>query len=146
MCQPLAFAEKLSDTKARLILRFPVGRSYLNPSKALQGGQQAAMFDIATTWLLTVLRKPGFWERMGTTRTLTVTCIRPALEGEMLRLEAKVRFQLYSNVTTSLIVVKTVNVGKRLALLKGVLIREEDGAIISTCEHDKYNDDNAYKL
>lgn len=37
--------------------------------------------------------------------------------------------------------IQTVNVGKRLALLKGVLKREKDGAIISTCEHQMYNVD-----
>jgi G:T/U-mismatch repair DNA glycosylase len=36
--------------------------------------------------------------------------------------------------------IQTVNVGKRLALLKGVLKRE-DGALISTCEHQMYNVD-----
>lgn len=37
--------------------------------------------------------------------------------------------------------VQIVHVGKRLCLLKGVLKREKDGAIISTCEHQKYNVD-----
>lgn len=35
---------------------------------------------------------------------------------------------------------QTVNVSKRLALLRGVLKRE-DGALISTCEHQMYNVD-----
>jgi hypothetical protein len=39
-----------------------------------------------------------------------------------------------------LLLLQTVNVGKRLALLKGVLKRE-DGALVSTCEHQMYNVD-----
>lgn len=34
---------------------------------------------------------------------------------------------------------QVVQAGKRLGLSKGVLKREKDGAIISTCEHHKYN-------
>ena len=34
-----------------------------------------------------------------------------------------------------------VHAGRRLCLLKGVLKREKDGAVISTCEHQKYNVD-----
>jgi len=37
--------------------------------------------------------------------------------------------------------VQIVHAGKRLCLLHGVLKREKDGAIISTCEHQKYNVD-----
>lgn len=43
--------------------------------------------------------------------------------------------------------VQTVDVGKRLGLLKGVLKRERDGAVVSTCEHTVYNvDADAAKL
>jgi hypothetical protein len=47
---------------------------------------------------------------------------------------------VYRLLTTNLSKTQTVNVGKRLALLKGVLKRE-DGALISTCEHQMYNVD-----
>jgi hypothetical protein len=46
----------------------------------------------------------------------------------------------YRILTRDVLNIQTVNVGKRLALLKGVLKRE-DGAIISTCEHQMYNVD-----
>lgn len=40
-----------------------------------------------------------------------------------------------------------VHAGKKLALVKGVLKRESDGKIVSTCEHHKFNDDDsAHKL
>lgn len=34
---------------------------------------------------------------------------------------------------------QTVSVGRRLALLRGRMIRESDGKLVSTAEHDKYN-------
>lgn len=80
----------MSDTTARIVYRLPVGHSYLNPAKGLHGGQQAAIFDTFTSWLLALIRKPGFWTRLGTSRSLTVTYLRPAMEGEMLLLEAEV--------------------------------------------------------
>ena len=41
---------------------------------------------------------------------------------------------------------QTVNVSKRLALMRGVLKRQ-DGALVSTCEHQMYNvDADAVKL
>jgi len=116
--------EKLSETTGRAVYRFPVQRQYLNPAGGLQGGLSAGMFDTATTWTLDTIRKPGFWMLFGTTRTLNVTYMRPAFEGEVLRMETEI-----------------VHAGKRLCLIKAVLRREKDGAIISTCEHQKYNVD-----
>ncbi|KAK5175224.1 uncharacterized protein LTR77_000361 [Saxophila tyrrhenica] len=116
--------EKLSETTARAVFRLPVQREYLNPAQGLHGGMAAAMFDTMTTWTLYPIRKPGFWMLFGTTRTLNLTYLRPAPEGEMMLMECEV-----------------VHAGKRLCLIKGTLRRERDGAIISTCEHQKYNND-----
>jgi len=90
-----------------------------------------------------------------------VVYLRPAREGDVLTLECEVscvffyssRIRsivcvwvlgkfcwLYSILTSNFSHIQTVNVGKRLALLKGVLKRE-DGALISTCEHQMYNVD-----
>lgn len=77
--------------------------------------------------------------------------LRPAREGDVLTLECEVScgFVILGLVLDGLIGglltrdfsnVQTVNVGKRLALLKGVL-RREDGALVSTCEHQMYNVD-----
>ena len=45
------------------------------------------------------------------------------------------------NKTVLADVLEIVHAGKRLCLLKAVLKREKDGAVISTCEHQKYNVD-----
>ena len=80
-------AEQTSETTARVVYRFPVLWQYLNPAGGLHGGQSAAMFDTATSWLVSLVRKPGFWMTMGTSRSLNVTFLRPAAEGEMLLME-----------------------------------------------------------
>lgn len=51
-------AEKLSDTTARIVYSIPVMKEYLNPSMTLHGGQQAAFYDIGTSWLLYLVRRP----------------------------------------------------------------------------------------
>ena len=56
----------------------------------LHGGQQAAMYDIATTWVLLLIAKPGLWTNGGLSRSLSVNFLRPAKEGEWLRMECEV--------------------------------------------------------
>lgn len=82
--------ERTSDTTCRVVYRFPVQREYLNPGMTLHGGMSAGIYDVGTTWTLNVIRKPGFWMTFGTSRSLNVTFIRPAVEGEMLRMECEV--------------------------------------------------------
>ena len=87
-------AEKTSETTARVLYRFPVQRAYLNPAMTLHGGQMAAIYDIATSWLLALIRKPGFWQQFGISSSLSVKYMRPAMEGEVLLLETEVSFRL----------------------------------------------------
>ena len=64
--------------------------------------------------------KEDFWVNGGVSRVLSVTYVRPAPEGEAMLVECEV-----------------VHMGKTLALLQGRLKRAQDGAVISTCEHNK---------
>jgi acyl-coenzyme A thioesterase 13 len=82
--------ERISETTGRAVYRFPVQRQYLNPTMTLHGGLSSAMFDAATTWVLDVIRKPGFWMMFGTSRNLNMTFLRPAVEGEMLLMDCEV--------------------------------------------------------
>ena len=52
--------ERNSETTARIVYRFPVQWEYLNPTMTLHGGFSAGLFDMATTWTLDVIQKPGF--------------------------------------------------------------------------------------
>ncbi|KAK5120230.1 hypothetical protein LTR85_006436 [Meristemomyces frigidus] len=112
-------AKKLGNSSARIVYRFPVKNEYLNPS----GGFHAATFlDVGTSFLIHLVSRPGFWPSGGTSRTLNVTYLRPAKEGDVLRMECDI-----------------VHMGKRLCLLKGAILREKDGAVVSVCEHNKVN-------
>ena len=122
-------AVRKSDTTGHITYRFPAKHLYSNPSGNVHGGAQAAFFDVGTTWLLFLIQKPGFWERMGITRSLNCTYLRPAPEGEMLRLECEI-----------------VHAGKSLCALKAVLKTDKDGKVCTTCEHNKYNVDLHSKL
>jgi acyl-coenzyme A thioesterase 13 len=84
----------------------------------------AGMLDIVTGLALIPISKPGFWSTGGTSRTLNMTFLRAAAEGEMLVCECEV-----------------VHAGQRLCLIQAVLRRERDGAVVSTCEHQKFNND-----
>ncbi|KAM0719688.1 hypothetical protein Q7P37_003819 [Cladosporium fusiforme] len=118
-------AVKYSPTQSRVTFRFVVQPEYLNPAGFLHGAAHTLFFDVCTTFCLGPLaRAPDFWVTFGVSRSLQVSFLRPAAEGEMLVMECE-----------------TVDVGKRLALLKGVLKREKDGAVVSTCEHLVFNSD-----
>lgn len=100
-----------------------------NRLQNLHGGCAATLFDFCTTLPLCLINKPGYWQYMGVTRTLNVTYMRPVPAGEEVLIECEI-----------------VQVGKKLATLKGVMRRKSDGALISTCEHGKVNIDPEVKL
>lgn len=117
-------ASLTSATTTTITYRFPVTRHYLNPMRTFHGGAIAAIFDVCTTWTLFPIADYGFWSTMGTTRSLQCTYVKPVLEGDVVVVECRI-----------------VHAGKRLCLLTGIMKREKDGAIVATCEHNKYNID-----
>jgi acyl-coenzyme A thioesterase 13 len=86
--------ERTSETTGRAVYRFKVQHEYLNPTMTLHGGLSSGMYDTATTWVLDVIRKPGFWLNMGTSRSLNITFLRPAAEGEVLLMDCEVGLTL----------------------------------------------------
>ncbi|EMC97471.1 hypothetical protein BAUCODRAFT_54865, partial [Baudoinia panamericana UAMH 10762] len=99
---------------------FKVDRYYCNPTNNLHGGAQAAMFDVCTSLAIQAIGSLDNWITGGVSRVLSVTYVRPAAEGEDVLMECEI-----------------CHTGKTLALTRGVLKRERDGAILSTCEHNK---------
>jgi len=75
---------------------------------------------MCTSIAMQAISKPDSWLNGGVTRTINVTCLRPAPEGEDILLECEI-----------------IQMGKSLALLHGIMKREKDGVLISTCEHNK---------
>ncbi|PSK34445.1 hypothetical protein C1H76_9443 [Elsinoe australis] len=108
----------------KLVFEFDNDDHWSNNSANLHGGAQATIYDICTSIVLSLIARPGFWMLGGVSRVLSVTYIRPAPVGETLILECEI-----------------VHAGKRLAVTKGTMKRKSDGAIVSTCEHNKVNTD-----
>ncbi|KAF0330276.1 thioesterase superfamily protein [Colletotrichum asianum] len=104
---------------------FTVQPDHCNRGGNLHGGCAATLFDFLTTLPLALINdKPGFWQFLGVSRTLSCSYLRPAPCGEECIVECEI-----------------VQVGRTLCQLKGVLRRKSDKVILVTCEHHKYNTD-----
>lgn len=90
----------------------------------MHGGCTATLFDYATSMPLCLVSKPGFWFHLGVSRTLNVSYLRPIPIGEKILIECEV-----------------MAMGKTLSTIRGIMRRENDGAVLATCEHGKYNTD-----
>jgi acyl-coenzyme A thioesterase PaaI-like protein len=88
----------------------------------LHGGCTATLFDVCTTLPLALIMRPGVWEMLGVSRTLSISYLSPANVGDGVLIECEI-----------------LQVGKRLATIRGVMKKVKDGAIVATCEHGKYN-------
>lgn len=134
-------AEQTSKTHARVCFRFPVLHEYVNHTKGLHGGSLGIIFDIVGAWPMFLVARPDFWAYAGVTRSLRYVLLNPVQEGETLVAEGEVSHKKTLACVCFLGTdwgLQTVHVGKRLALVKAVLKRERDGAIVATCEHERY--------
>lgn len=100
-----------------------------NRLQNLHGGCAATLFDYCTTLSLAMVNRPGFWSFMGVSRTLNVTYMRPVPVGEEVLLQCEI-----------------VQIGKKLATLRGTMKRRSDGLLLAVCEHGKVNIDSDVKL
>ncbi len=98
---------------------FTVVPKLCNTSGFLHGGAASTLLDTLTTTALFTVAKPGFWDMLGVSRTLTVTFLRPLLLGTKVYVDCEV-----------------VAVGKSMANLKGTM-KTADGKVCITCIHDK---------
>lgn len=94
----LLAASKHKDGTGSLVWRFPVLKEYLQGFVTYAGGAQAAAHDNCTGWALLTVAKPGYWATLGSSRTLNISYFKAAQEGDVLLLEAKVRFDLRAPV------------------------------------------------
>lgn len=134
----------LTPATSRLIFELDVDKHWANFSNNLHGGAQATIFDICTSVAFAPIAKPGFWMFGGVSRTLNCTYLRPAPVGETVIVDVEViRQSEYHEKELLTDMSKVVHAGKRLALTRGEMKRKSDGAIISTCEHNKANTDPA---
>ncbi|KAL4931296.1 PaaI family thioesterase [Aspergillus undulatus] len=109
---------------------FTIAPKHCNYLGNLHGGCAATLFDALSSMILLAVSKPGFFQLGGVSRHLNVTYLRPVREGEKVRLRASI-----------------VNVGKRLALLRGEIVKvipgggEGEGEVCMVCDHEKANTD-----
>ncbi|GAB0136886.1 hypothetical protein EsDP_00005172 [Epichloe bromicola] len=117
------------SSPARVTFSFTCLDDHCNRLGNLHGGAAATLFDLCTTIPLVLISRPGFWQFLGVTRNLNVTYFRPVPMGDEVVIETE-----------------AMQVGKRLATLKGVMRRKRDGEIVSICEHLKANIDPEPKV
>lgn len=121
----------------RVVFRYTVQPEHCNRLGNMHGGATAALFDFSTSLAMALVptEEPGSaassdesdeekllrsWQRLGVSRTLAVTYVRPAPMGSEVLVECE-----------------QVHAGKRMSSLRGVLRRAKDGAVLATCEHGK---------
>lgn len=117
---------KEANISAKCVVHFKVPPLYSNQQtgrtpRTTHGAGVAVFFDLPTSMAIVATNFPG-WESTGTSRRLDITYLRPPVEGEDVLIESEV-----------------VQIGKRLATLRGVMKRECDGVLLATCQHDKYS-------
>ncbi|EFQ27653.1 thioesterase superfamily protein [Colletotrichum graminicola] len=104
---------------------FTVRPEHCNRAGNLHGGAAATLFDSLTTMPLALINdRPGYWQFLGVSRTLSCSYLRPAPAGEECIVECEI-----------------VQVGRLMCHLRGTLRRKRDGSVLATCEHHKFNTD-----
>ncbi|CAF9935640.1 MAG: hypothetical protein HETSPECPRED_009855 [Heterodermia speciosa] len=73
----------------RVTARFTVVSSLCNGMGTLHGGATATIFDFVTSMPLTLKSEKGSWEFPGVSRTLNVTYLDKASNGQELEIEAE---------------------------------------------------------
>ncbi|KAF2208873.1 hypothetical protein CERZMDRAFT_101079 [Cercospora zeae-maydis SCOH1-5] len=114
-------------TTAKAVFECRIPRTYANqpkdaPSQTIHGGAVSTFFDMVTS--LAVIGHLGTfpaWRSTGASRRLEVTYLRAPVEGDNVLFECEV-----------------IQIGKRLAELRGLMRREGDGVLLAICNHQKY--------
>lgn len=99
--------------------RFRVLDVMCNKDRNLHGGAASTIFDNLSSTALFTVGRPGFWDNLGVSRSLSVVFHRP----------------LPLNTTVELIC-RVVSAGRRLTHLEAVM-ETEDGKICASCIHEK---------
>jgi acyl-coenzyme A thioesterase 13 len=126
----ISFVSATPHTKeknATVTFRFEVQPEHTNGFGNLHGGCNSTLFDFCTSVVLGMVNRPGHWMWLGVSRALNVTYLKPVPVGESVFIESEL-----------------LQVGQRLAHIKGRMTREKDGALLATCEHDKVNTDTTH--
>ncbi|KAL3959472.1 thioesterase superfamily domain-containing protein [Purpureocillium lilacinum] len=111
-----------NDPRPGVTFAFTVQHEHCNNMGTMHGGCTASIFDVCTTLPVAFAMAPGSWEMLGVTRTLNVSYMLPVFVGDEVLIECEI-----------------LQIGKKLAALRGVMRRMGDNAIVATCEHGKFD-------
>lgn len=93
---------------------------YGNRMGNMHGGAVALVFDMCTTVCTGPIAERNFWWFGGVSRKLDLTFLRPVKVGSTIVIECEV-----------------LQIGKRLATIRGVMKDKVDGRILAVGEHNK---------
>lgn len=118
--------DKARGIPAQATFSFKVPPTYSNQPEGSEkltthGGAIATFFDMTTSLAILACNAEGWGTSTGVSRGLSVSYLRPPVEGEACLIDTEV-----------------IQIGRRLALIRGVMKREADGVLLATCEHSKY--------
>jgi acyl-coenzyme A thioesterase 13 len=106
--------------KQQTTFEFQVADFMCNKDGNLHGGAASALFDNLSSTALYTIGRPGFWDNLGVTRSLSVRYHRPLPKS-----------------TTVRMICHVVAAGKRMATVAAVM-ETTDGKVCASCVHDKY--------
>ncbi|KAK7555365.1 thioesterase family protein-like protein [Phyllosticta paracitricarpa] len=100
-----------------------VSKEFSNLNDVMHGGAYGVVFDMATTSALNPLARPDFYFFMGgVTRVLNISYLRGVPIGTVVLLSSKV-----------------IQIGKKMAMIKGEMTSLDGKTIYATAEHHKVN-------
>ena len=109
-----------SQKTASCVFELDVTERWSNRMQNMHGGAIALVFDMATTMCAAPLAREGFWVFGGVSRSLSVTYLRPVRMGMTVEVRCEV-----------------LQMGQRLATIRGEFRDKKSGEVLCVCEHNK---------
>lgn len=106
--------------KVSCVFELDVTQQFSNRMGNMHGGAIALVFDMATTMCQAPYAREDFWWFGGVSRTLNVTYLRPVRMGMQIEIRCEV-----------------LQMGDRLATIRGEFRDKADGRVLCVCEHNK---------
>ncbi|KAL4863144.1 hypothetical protein BDV12DRAFT_189870 [Aspergillus spectabilis] len=119
MLRVLEYVGAHAETKTTMF-QFEVADFMCNKDGVLHGGAASTMFDNISSTSLFTIGKPGYWDNLGVSRSLSIWFHHPIPAGARIRLVNSV-----------------VDAGQRMATVRSVM-KSPDGKTCASCVHEKY--------
>jgi acyl-coenzyme A thioesterase 13 len=120
MFKHLRVISATAEPRCTLTMEMDVLSEYRNRMDHMHGGAVALVFDICTTLCTAPVVRQDFWWFGGVSRKLDVTYLRPVKVGSTIIIECEV-----------------LQIGRRLATIRGVIKDKADGRTLAVGEHNK---------